>query len=59
MRVIRLSDKTFKRFEKFTKEFIKLRKETIENTHYATCRDDIANHVMFDIAVAIERATND
>ncbi len=56
MRIIRLSDRNFKRFEKFTKEFIKLRKETIENTHYATCREDLASHVMFDVAIAIERA---
>ena len=56
MKTIKLSDKNFKRFVKFTKEFIKLRKETIANTHFATCRDDLANHVMFDVLVAIERA---
>ena len=56
MRIIRLSDRNFKRFEKFTKEFIKLRKEAIANTHFATCRDDLANHVLFDVALAIERA---
>ena len=56
MRIIRLSDRNFKRFEKFTKEFIKLRKEAIANTHFATCREDLANHVMFDVALAIERA---
>ena len=56
MRIIRLSDRNFKRFEKFTKEFIKLRKECILNTRYSVCRDDLRNHVMFDVLSAIERA---
>ncbi len=56
MRIIRLSDKNFKRFEKFTKEFIKLRKECILNTRNSFCRDDLRNHVMFDVLSAIERA---
>ena len=56
MKTIKLSDKNFKRFEKFTKEFIKLKKECILNTHYSFCRDDLRNHVMFDVLDAIERA---
>mgnify|MGYP003120254996 CR=1 FL=1 len=56
MRIIRLSNRNFKRFEKFTKEFIKLRKECILNTKSPFCRDDLSNHVMFDVLSAIERA---
>ena len=56
MRIIRLSDKNFKKFEKFTKEFIKLKKQCILNTRNSFCRDDLRNHVMFDVLSAIERA---
>ena len=52
----KLSNKNFKRFEKFTNEWIMLRQELMLNTRNTDAINDMANHVMFDVAYAIERA---
>ena len=56
MKNIKLSNKNFKRFEKFTNEWIMLRQELMLNTRNTDAINDMANHVMFDVAYAIERA---
>ena len=56
MRTLKLSNKNFKKFEKFTKEWIEKRTELIENSNDIDCINALADHVMFDIASAIERA---
>ena len=56
MRTIKLSNKNFKKFEKFTKEWLEKRTELIEDCDDIDCVNALADHVMFDIASAIERA---
>lgn len=56
MRAIKLSNKNFKKFETFTKEWIEKRTELMEDCDDIDCVNALADHVMFDIASAIERA---
>ena len=56
MKTIKLSNKNFKKFEKFTEEWIKKRQELILGCNDTDCINALADHVMFDISVAIERA---
>ena len=56
MRTLKLSNKNFKKFEKFTKEWIKERQELMLSSSDPDIINALADHVMFDIASAIERA---
>ena len=56
MRTIKLSNKNFKKFETFTKEWLEERTELMEDCDDIDCVNALADHVMFDIASAIERA---
>jgi len=56
MRTLKLSNKNFKKFEKFTKEWIKERQELMLSSSDPDIINALADHVMFDIASAIGRA---
>ena len=56
MKTIKLSNKNFKKFENFTKEWIEKRTQLIEDCNDTDCINALADHVMFDIASAIGRA---
>ena len=56
MKTIKLSNKNFKKFEKFTEEWIEKRTQLMEDCSDIDCVNALADHVMFDIASAIERA---
>ena len=56
MKTIKLSNKNFKKFEKFTEEWIKKRTQLMEDCSDIDCVNALADHVMFDIASAIRRA---
>ena len=56
MKTIKLSNKNFKKFQKYTEEWIEKRKQLMEDCNDTDCINALADHVMFDIAVAIERA---
>ena len=56
MKTIKLSNKNFKKFEKFTEEWIEKRTQLIEDCSDINCVNALADHVMFDIASAIRRA---
>ena len=56
MKTIKLSNKNFKKFEKFTEEWIKKRQELMLGCNDTDCIKALADHVMFDIASAIGRA---
>ena len=56
MKTIKLSNKNFKKFEKFTEEWIEKRTQLMEDCSDIDCVNALADHVMFDIASAIRRA---
>tara|TARA_R100000773_G_scaffold42509_1_gene39832 strand:- start:203 stop:376 length:174 start_codon:yes stop_codon:yes gene_type:complete len=56
MKTIKLSDKNFKKFKKFTEEWLEKRTQLIEDCSDINCINALADHVMFDIASAIGRA---
>ena len=56
MKTIKLSNKNFKKFENFTKEWIEKRTQLMEDCSDIDCVNALADHVMFDIASAIRRA---
>ena len=56
MKTIKLSNKNFKKFEKFTEEWIEKRTQLMEDCIDSDCINALADHVMFDIASAIGRA---
>ena len=55
MKTIKLSNKNFKKFEKFTEEWIEKRTQLMEDCSDIDCINALADHVMFDIASAIGR----
>ena len=56
MKTIKLSNKNFSKFKTFTKEWIEKRTQLMDDCFDNDCIDALADHVMFDIASAIERA---
>ena len=55
MKTIKLSDKNFKKFKKFAREWIDKRHELIEDCNDMDCIEALTDHVMYDVASAIER----